>query len=327
MQFISTKWLRRSLLLALAACALPAAGQATGQSSAYPSKAVRIVLPWAAGTGTDINARVIAQQITAASGQTAIVDNRPGAVGSVGTAEAARAPADGYTVLATSNAHVANLFLMKNLPYDPLKDFIPVSGTRKLPSLIVARPGLGIKSLAELTELAKRQPGKISFGAGTSAGRIGMELFQEMTGTKLLHVPYKGATAALTDLLGGHVDVMFIDIFNVLSRVKDGRVVALAATGKNRLKVLPDLVTAAEAGLTGYDVGSWSGLWVRKGTPPEAVAYLNQMARKAAEAEKEQVEAAGGEVFITTQQEFARFVESEAAMWKKVATVAKIAPE
>ncbi len=323
MRFTPNHLLRRALLLVLATCTLPAFAQA----NAYPSKPVRIVVPWAAGTGTDLNARAIAQQITATSGQTAVVENRPGAVGSVGTGEVNRAPADGYTVLATSNAHIANLFLMKNLPYDPLQDFIPVSGTRKLPSLIVARPGLGVKSLAELTELAKRQPGKISFGAGTSAGRIGMELFQEMTGTKLLHVPYKGATAALTDLLGGHVDVMFIDIFNVLSRVKDGRVVALAATGKTRLKVLPDLMTAAEAGLPGYDVGSWSGLWVRKGTPPEAIAFLNRMAKKGAEAEKEQVETAGGEVFITTQPEFARYIESEAAMWKKITTNAKIVPE
>jgi tripartite-type tricarboxylate transporter receptor subunit TctC len=120
---------------------------------------------------------------------------------------------------------------------------------------------------------------------------------------------------------------MFIDIFNVLPRVKDGRVVALAATGKTRLKVLPDLMTAAESGLPGYDVGSWSGLWVRKGTPPEVVAFLNRMAKRAAEAEKEQVEAAGGEVFITTQADFARYIESEVAMWKKITTIAKIVPE
>ncbi|MDB5796475.1 MAG: hypothetical protein JWP36_377 [Paucimonas sp.] len=315
--------LRRGLPLLLALCAVPV----LAQTGAYPSKTIRIVVPWTAGTGTDLNARAIAQQITAATGQTAVVDNRPGAGGIVGTGEVQRAPADGYTVLATSNAHVANLFLVKNLPYDPLQDFVPVSGTRKLPSLIIARPGLGIKSLAELTELAKRQPGKISFGAGTSAGRIGMELYQEMTGVRLLHVPYKSNTAVLADLMGGHVDVMLIDAFNVLPRVRDGRVVALAATGKNRLKVLPELPTVAESGLTGYDVGSWSGLWVRKGTPPEAVAFLNRMAGKAAEAEKEQVESSGGEVFATTQAEFVRYIEAEGAMWRKTAAAAKIIPE
>jgi tripartite-type tricarboxylate transporter receptor subunit TctC len=293
----------------------------------YPAKLIRIVVPWSAGTGTDLNARVIGQQITAATGQTVLIDNRPGAGGMVGTAEVARAPADGYTVLATSNAHVANLFLVKNLPYDPLHDFVPVSGTRKLPSLIVARPGLNVKTLAELTELAKRNPGKISFGAGTSAGRVGMELYQEMAGVKLLHVPYKSATAALTDLLGGHVDVMFIDIFNTLPRIKEGKVVPLAAAGKTRLKVLPDLMTVSEAGLTGYDVMSWSGLWVRKGTPPEAIAFLNKFANKAAEAEKENVEATGGEVFSTSQEEFARYIESETALWRRTAVSAKIIPE
>ncbi len=312
-----------SVLLAAAACGAAANVHADG----YPSKMIRIVVPWSAGTGTDLNARVIGQQITAATGQTVVIDNRPGAGGMVGTAEVARAPADGYTVLATSNAHVANLFLVKNLPYDPLKDFIPVSGTRKLPSLIVARPGLNVKTLADLTELAKRNPGKISFGAGTSGGRVGMELYQELAGVKLLHVPYKSATAALTDLLGGHVDVMFIDIFNVLSRIKEGKVVPLAAAGKTRLKTLPDLPTASEAGLPGYDVMSWSGLWVRKGTPPEVVAFLNKFANKAADVEKESVESTGGEVFHTTQEEFARYIDSEVALWKRTAAAAKIVPE
>lgn len=316
--------LRRLMPLVVAVCALPAL---PAMAQNYPAKPVRIIVPWTAGTGTDLNARAIAQQITAASGQTAIVDNRPGAGGIVGTSEVQRAPADGYTVLATSNAHVANLFLVKNLPYDPVQDFVPVSGTRKLPSLIVARTGLGVKNLAELTELAKRQPGKISFGAGTSAGRIGMELYQQRAGIQLLHVPYKSNTAALADLMGGHVDVMLIDAFNVVPRVREGRAVALAATGKNRLKVMPELPTVAESGLAGYDVGSWSGLWVRKGTPPEAIAFLNRMANKAAEAEKEQVEGNGGEVFATTQADFTRYIDGEESMWRKTAAAAKIVPE
>jgi tripartite-type tricarboxylate transporter receptor subunit TctC len=307
----------------LAASCVVAAG---AHASTFPAKMIRIVVPWSAGTGTDLNARVIGQQITAATGQTVVIENRPGAGGVVGTAEVARAPADGYTVLATSNAHVANMFLVKNLPYDALNDFVPVSGTRKLPSLLVARPGLGVKNLAELTAMAKRNPGKISFGAGTSAGRVGMELYQEMAGVKLLHVPYKSATAALTDLLGGHVDVMFIDIFNTLPRIKEGKVVPLAAAGKTRLKVLPDLPTAAEEGLTGYDVMSWSGLWVRKGTPPEVIAFFNRYAAKAAEAERENVESTGGETFITTP-EFVRYIESEIALWRRTAAAAKIVSE
>jgi tripartite-type tricarboxylate transporter receptor subunit TctC len=315
--------LRRLLPLIVAAFSLPA----LAQGGAYPGKTVRIIVPWTAGTGTDLNARAIAQQITAATGQTAVVDNKPGAGGIVGSAEVHRAPADGYTVLATSNAHVANSFLVKSLPFDPIQDFVPVSGTRKLPSLIVARPGLGVKNLAELTELAKRQPGKISFGAGTSAGRIGMELYQQRAGIQLLHVPYKSNTAVLADLMGGHVDVMLIDAFNVLPRVREGRVVALAATGKNRLKVMPELPTVAESGLAGFDVGSWSGLWVKKGTPPEVIAFLNRMASKAADAEREQVESNGGEVFATSQADFARYIETEEAMWKKTAAAAKIVPE
>lgn len=302
-------------------------GHAAANADNYPSKPLRIVVPWTAGTGTDLNARAIAQQITAETGQTVVVENKPGAGGVVGTGDVLRAAADGYTVLATSNAHIANLFLVKALPFDPQRDFVPVSGTRKLPSLIVARPGLNVKTLADLTELARRQPGKISFGAGTSAGRIGMELYQQMSGVKLLHVPYKSATAALTDLMGGHVDVMFVDAFNSLPKIREGRVVALAATGKNRLKVLPEVPTAAEAGLPGFDLASWSGLWVRRGAPPEAISFLNRMAARAAATERETVESSGGEVFVTSQEEFTRFIDAEHALWKRVTTAAKIVPE
>ena len=314
---------RRLMLILLCAYVLPV----WAQSDSYPSRSVRIIVPWAAGTGTDLNARAIAQQITAASGQTAVVENKPGSAGVVGSADVHRAPADGYTVLATSNSHVANVFLMKNLPFDPIQDFVPVSGTRVLPSLIVARAGLNIKSLQELTELAKRQPDKLSFGAATGTGRVGMEMYKELTGARLLYVPYKSNTAVLADLLGGHVDVMLVDIFNVHSLIKSGKVVPLAASGKTRLKILPEVPTVAESGLPGYDMRGWSGLWVRKGTPPEAIAFLNRMARRAAEVEKEQVENAGGEVFITSQPEFARIVETEAAVWKQATTAAKIVPE
>jgi tripartite-type tricarboxylate transporter receptor subunit TctC len=300
---------------------------ASAGTDTYPAKPIHIVVPWSAGTGTDLNARVIGQQITAATGQPVIVENRPGATGVIGTAEVARAPADGYTVLATSNAHIANPFLMKNLPYDPVRDFIPVSGTRKLPSLLVARPGLGVRNLAELSALAKSKPGQITFGAGTSAGRIGVELYQQRAGVELQYVPYKSATAALTDLLGGHVDMMLVDAFNSMHWIKEGKLVALAATGKSRLEVLPNVPTVAESGLPGYDVMSWSGLWVRKGTPPEVIAFLNKFARKAAAAERENVEATGGEVFVTTPEEFSRYVDSEVDLWKRTATLAKIVPQ
>ncbi|MBB1604602.1 tripartite tricarboxylate transporter substrate binding protein [Variovorax sp. UMC13] len=321
--------MRRRLMLRVAAAGGLAASTATlpARAAGYPSRPLRIVVPWAAGTGTDLNARAIAQQITADSRQVVVVDNKAGVGGSIGTAEVARLPADGYTVLATSNAHVANLFLIKNLPYDPLQDFVPVGSTRRLPSLLVARPGLGVSTIAQLTELARREPGKISFGAGTSAGRMGMELYQQMAGVKLLHVPYKSATAALNDLLGGHCDVMFVDIFNSLTQIRAGTLVPLAASGRTRLKVLPELPTVAESGLPGYEMTSWSGLWLRKGAPEAAVAYLNRMARKAAEAERESVEATGGEVFVDTQEAFARFVDAEVALWRRTAAAAKIVPE
>lgn len=315
--------LKKTCALLITACAFTGLAQAAD----YPSKSIRIMVPWSAGTGTDLNARVIAQKITDGTRQTAIVENRPGAGGIVGSGEVLRAPADGYTVLATSNAHIANLFLVKNLGFDPIKDFEPVSATRKMPSLIIARPGLNVKNLAELTALAKKNPGKISFGAGTSAGRIGMELYQEMTGTKLLHVPYKSATGALTDLMGGHVDVMFVDTFNAMPRLKEGKVVPLAAGSITRLKSLPDLPTADEQGLKGYEMASWSGLWVRKGTPPDVIAVLNKYAREAAQAERANVEAMGGEVFITSKEEFDRFIEAETALWSRLAKAANIVPE
>jgi tripartite-type tricarboxylate transporter receptor subunit TctC len=216
---------------------------------------------------------------------------------------------------------------MKNLPYDALNDFVPVAGTRKLPGLLIASPRLGIKNLAELTALAKRNPGKISFAAGTSSGRIGMEIYQQMASIRLLHIPYKSNTPALNDLLGGHVDVMLADIVNSLPYIKAGRVVPLAAAAKTRFKILPDLPTVAESGLVGYDVQPWTGLWVRKGTSPEAIAFLNKFANRASMAEREQVEASGAEPFITTPEEFARHIENEVAVWKRAVVAAKITPD
>ena len=321
MAFTSLGALRLGLLAAAQALSLACAAESV------PDKPVRVIVPWAAGTGTDINARNVAQQISGATGHPAIVENRPGANGVIGSAEVLRLPADGTVLLATSNAHVANPYLMKSVPYDAMRDFIPVGGTRKLPALLIARPGLGVKSLAELTALARRNPGKLSYGAGTSSAQIGMALYQQRSQTNLIQVPYKSATGALNDLIAGHIDVMLIDVVNSIGHIREGKVVPLAATGKERIKALPDLPTVAESGYPGYQMTLWTGMWVKAGTPPERVAFLNRMINQAANAERKAVEATGAETFTTTPEEFARFVASEIGFWREATRLANIVPE
>lgn len=315
--------LLRTILLSAAALFSVSANAA----ESVPDKPVRIIVPWAAGTGTDINARTVAQQITEATGQPAIVENRPGANGIIGSSTVLQEPADGLTLLATSNAHVANPFIMKNVPYDGLHDFTPVGGTRKLPALLVASPGLGVKTLADLTKLAKEKPGQISYGSGTTSALVSMELYQQMAGIKLNQVPYKSATLALNDLIGGHIDVMLIDVVNSIAHIRDGKIVPLAATAKDRLRVLPDLPTIAESGYPDYEIVLWTGMWVRAGTSPERVAFFNRMINLAAAAERESVESTGAEVFITTPDEFKRFVNADVAFWKHATQVANIHPQ
>jgi tripartite-type tricarboxylate transporter receptor subunit TctC len=245
----------------------------------YPAKPIRFMVPFPPGGGNDTLARLIGQKITASTGQQVIVDNRPGAGGTIGAEAAARAPADGYTMfLAGVATHGINPNLRKKLPYDPIKDFDAVSLIASAPLLVVVHPSLPARTVKELISVAKAKPGQINYasnGAGGSSHLAG-ELFDMMTGTKMVHIPYKGLSPALTDLMSGQVQIMFSSAVAMLPQVKAGRLRAIAMTGPQRSPAVPDLPTVAESGVPGYETGSWYGVVVPSGTPRPAVDRLAQ---------------------------------------------------
>jgi tripartite-type tricarboxylate transporter receptor subunit TctC len=245
----------------------------------YPAKPIRFIVPFPPGGGNDTLARLIGQKITASTAQQVIVDNRPGAGGTIGAEAAARAPADGYTMfLAGVATHGINPNLRRKLPYDPVKDFDAVSLIASAPLLVVVHPSLPARTVKELVSLAKARPGQINYasnGAGGSSHLAG-ELFDMMTGTRMVHIPYKGLSPALTDLMSGQVQVMFSSAVAMLPQVKAGRLRAIAMTGARRSPAIPDLPTVAESGVPGYETGSWYGAVVPSGTPRPAVERLAQ---------------------------------------------------
>ena len=227
---------RRLVLAGLIAATLPlAAVPLTASAQTYPARPVTFVVPFAAGSATDQIARAIGQGMTEASGQTVVIENKPGASAIIGAQSAARAQADGYTVLITTNTtHAANEHLYKSLPYDPVKDFAPVTALGKGGQIMVVNPNLPVKSVQELLALAKKEPSKLSFGSGSSSSRIAGELLQQMTGAKILHVPYKSNPLAVTDLLGGQISMMITDTATGLPQVKSGKLRALGVTSLKR---------------------------------------------------------------------------------------------
>jgi len=265
--------------LAFTACA---AGlfclSAAAQNTDYPQRAVRIVVPFAAGGSTDVVARVLADKLAAEMKQPFVVDNRAGASGNIGADIVAKAPADGYTLLmATTGILAINEYLYKNMTYKA-RDFAPVSYTSLISNILVVGPSVPATNVAELVALAKSKPGTLSFassGAGSSTHLSG-ELFKAMTGTELLHVPYKGSPQAITDVIAGQVTMLFDNAPSSMPFIKDGKLKALAVTSKKRLPILPNVPTVEEAGVTGYESLSWSGIVAPAGTPPAVVRKLNQ---------------------------------------------------
>ena len=266
--------------LALLFAALTAATQA----QTFPSKPIRLICPFPPGGAVDIASRAIAAEMSKTLGQQVTVENRPGAGGNIGGAEVARAAPDGYTMLmTTSGIQAINPVLYPKMQYDPNKDLAPVSVLVSLANVLVVNPAVKANSVAELVALAKSQPGKMTFassGSGTSI-HMSAELFKQLTKIDIVHVPYKGSAPALTDLIGGQVNLMFDNIPSALPHIKAGRLHALATTGARRDPTLPDLPTVAEAGVKGYESGVWFGLAVPAGTPKEIVAKLAEEAVKA----------------------------------------------
>jgi len=312
---------------AIASAFLLSATAAHAQS--YPAKPIRFLVPFPPGGGNDTIARLIGQKLTAATGQQVIVDNRPGAGGTIGAEAAARAAPDGYTMfLAGVATHGINPNLRKKLSYDPVKDFDAVSLIASAPLLVVVHPSLPAKSVKELIALAKARPGQINYasnGAGGSS-HLAVELFNMMTGARMVHIPYKGLAPALTELIAGEVQVMFSSAVAMLPQVKAGKLRAIAMTGARRSPAIPAIPTVAEAGVPGYETGSWYGVVVPAGSPRPAINRLAQdigAIVKSAEITNRLVNEAvipvGG-----TPDEFAAHIRKELARWAKVIKSAKI---
>ncbi|RYF27317.1 MAG: tripartite tricarboxylate transporter substrate binding protein [Comamonadaceae bacterium] len=322
---------RRHLLAGAAALALlglGASGAAFAQ--AYPAKPVTFVVPFAAGSATDQLARAVGQSITNDTKQPVVVDNKGGASGMIAAQFVAKAPADGYTVLITTNTtHAANEHLYKKLPYDPVKDFVPVSGLGKGGQVMVVNASAPYKNVGELLAAAKKTPGKLTFGSGSSSSRMAGEMLKQLAGVDILHVPYKSNPLAITDLLGGQIDMMITDTSTGVPQVKSGKLRALGYSTQKRSTQLPDVPTIEEAGVKGYDMGYWFAAYVPAGTPAPVVARLNELlvsATKSASA-KSFYDMAGSEPWTTTSDELAKFQAAETQKWGKVIKAAGIEPE
>ena len=301
---------------------------ALAQADTYPGKPVRFIISFPAGSATDQVARLIAPQFTKATGQSVVVENRGGAAGFIACEAAAKAAPDGYTVLfTTGTTHAANPSLFKKLPYDPVKDFVPVTTLSMNDFVLVVVPTFPANNVAELAQLARANPGKYSFASGNAPSRIGGEMFKRMTGTNLLHVPYRGAPQALGDLLGGQVSMIFSDLRTAMPQVMAGKLKALAFTGKKRLAIAPNVPTMIEQGFPDYDLFNWVGAYLPAKTPPAIVTRLNALLHAAVRADQAAHENSGGEVRLTSPEEFAKIQANDTAMWARVTKAAGMEPE
>ena len=312
----------RTQCAALAALFTWAAASANAQP-AYPLKTIRYVVPFPAGGPLDIVARSIGQELTKSWNQPVIVDNRPGAGGNIGADLVAKAPPDGYTILMGAvSTHAINVTLYSKLPYDPIKDFAPVTLITSVPNVLVVHPSLPVKTVADLIALAKARPGQLNYASGStgSAGHLAGELFDSMAGVKMTHIPYKGAAPAVIDLIAGHVSLMFDNLSSALPNIKAQRVRAIAVTTLKRSPLVPELPTISESGLRGFDVSTWFGIFAPAGTPPDIVGRLNgEIVRILHTNEmRERLALLGAEPIGNKPDEFAAFIKAEIPKYAKV---------
>ena len=317
----------KKILAALLAAALPLLAHA----QAYPSKPVRIIVPFPAGGVADILPRIVGQKLSEKWGQPVVVENKAGASGNIGMAEGARAAPDGYTlVLAPTGNLTVNPFLFK-LPFDTARDFTPVTVLATSPNVLVVNPSVPARSFRELVAYAKENPGKLNFaspGEGSGAHLAG-ELLNIGAGIRTQHVPYKGIAPAVNDLLGGQVQMMFAGSSTVLQHVKSGKLVALAIASPARSPQLPDVPTVAESGLAGFDVTSWYGLVTRAGTPPEIVAKIHRDVADVLRSDdvRGKLAALGLDPMGNTPEEFEKMIASESRKWSDIVRKANIQPQ
>ncbi|HEX3632478.1 MAG TPA: tripartite tricarboxylate transporter substrate binding protein [Casimicrobiaceae bacterium] len=295
-------------------------------AQAYPTRPIRLVVPFPPAGTTDILARAVAQRLSVSLGQSVIIDNRPGAAGNIGSDLVAKSAPDGYTLLmGTVGTHAINPSLYGKMPYDHVKDFVPIVLVAGVPNVLEVTPSLPVNSVAELIKLAKEKPGQLNFassGSGTSIHLSG-ELFKTMAGVDMMHVPYKGSAPALTDLMGGQVQLMFDNLPSSLAQIKAGKLRAIAVTSAQRAPALPNVPTIAESGLPGFEASSWFGLLAPAGTPAAVVARINADVNQwlqTAEA-KESLLAQGAIPAGGTPEQFAAHIRAETEKWAKVVKV------
>src|SRR5437899_7416848 len=312
-------------LLTFVFCALTA-GAAGAQG--YPNKPVKLVVPFTAGSATDILARTVGQKLTEMWGQSVVVDNRPGAGGTIGTAIVAKSPPDGYTLLVNSAAHAYNPWIYPNLSFDTVKDFVDVAPFAGQPNVLVVAPSTGYKTVADLITAAKAKPGTLNFGsAGTGSGtHINAEKFRLAAGIDVVHIPYKGTPEALTDTMAGRVSYFFSPISAALPNIREGKLMALGVSTAKRSSALPNVPTIAESGLNGFDYNLWVGLFAPAGTPAELVDKINKDVARAVQAPdiKERLANLGAEAMPMTPAEFKNFVHTEINESAKVIKTAGI---
>ena len=321
--FVARRALRKAALACALACAAAWASAAVGvvDAAGYPERPVTVIVPSTPGGTLDRASRMLAPKLEARLGQPFVVEVRPGAGGLIGAAAVSKATPDGYTLLMSSSAaHVLVKLLNKNTPYDPMKDFVPLALVAHAPWILVTNPSVPATTVQELIKLAKDKPGSLSYGSGGpgNPGHIYAEMFKKMTGTDMVHVPYKGVTDALKDIVGGHVPLMFSDILPAYPLINDGKLRPIAVSSAKRVPLLPDIPSVAEAGVPGFDAAGWVLMAAPANTPPEIVAKLHG-ALKAALEETESKEWLGKNGMTPTGsqsvQELQGFVQSELTRW------------
>ena len=320
----SKTFTRRTGLKTLAAAALLASGMGSALAQgAFPDKPLTMIVPFSAGGTTDILARIVGQALGQELGQSIIIENKPGAGGNIGAQQAARSKADGYTLfMGTVGTHAINQTLYKKLPYDPVKDFAPLSRVATVPNLLVAHPSRPYKTVQELIDFAKKNPGEVTYGSpGSGASpHVSGALFQSMTGAEITHIPYKGSAPAVSDLLGNQIAIMFDNMPSAIQHVRSGKLRPIAVTTAKRSPELPDVPTIAEAGVPGYEATSWFGLWAPAATPAPVLEKLHSSLAKVLKdpVVVKKIADQGGDVVIDTPAQFEAFIKTEAAKWGKV---------
>ena len=316
-------------LLALATSLSASLSTAQTAAQNYPQKPIRMIVPFTPGGSTDILARSIGQELSKAWGQSVIIENIAGAGGSIGADKAAKAPADGYTLLMGHIGTLAvNPSLYPKLPYNPIKDFAPVAWVARVPNVLVVNPNVPAKSVQELVALAKSKPGQLSYGSGGngSAANLATEYFKMQTETAILHIPYRGTAPAVTDLMGGQIQMLFTGAPAVMGQVKNGQLRALAVSSPKRLDALPDLPTVAEAGYKNFEADQWYGVVAPAGTPRDIVLKLNQqinVALNSAELKK-RLTTEGAVATPETPEAFGKLIAQEIERWRPVITSGRV---